>query len=738
MPVVNIGSAPNSRDGDRLRVAFGKINDAFGALPDFVLTPEQFGCVGDGVTDDGQGLIDLCQAINARGGRARVEFRPGAVYAFAPKTVGCLRNIGATVHQLSLNPFFFGVTGLALIGNGATLRCLDNTIPTDNGQAYSEGMSYGMLNFFGCRHVLIQGLTIDGNRDNQLHTLNQNTGANNGFSIDSRCSDFWILDNKTLNLGCLRTGIDKRGDGVYASNGVQNIYIRGNRFEDYGRWAVTLERPRAWAGPGREMTAAVNAWQSEVDQISAGTASYAESSLRTKRFFVENNEFLPKLIGSDYWALGSIDIETFILQQEQIYIKSNTGIGRCNIAFGGARDIAESFIIKDFYIEDNVFNFKDAYLSSRDALRFSGGNEPSETFRVFENFNFTGNTIISGYAGIRAQNSGFIDLNIVGNLVKPPLGIAVPSANDLAFTDFTECAFAGKATIANNVVTNASSLMTFNKWMAYSAPFDSMQFELEISGNRLGYSSSYPLYSSGDVSFPININFQQDVLSTYGIVAGSKVSITGNTSTLRARVNRPLDASSVFSATALSGAVVSYSDDNLLGLGYKPGCNLTAQRSEQIIFSLDGRALFANNATTTVASGGMRYFPRSLIDSGRYRFVSKPATSATTGSGSGDYGRIYVCELIGEAIPDGNGLADDATRRTEFLARIADNTLAVRAVIDCQAVRIGSRVCYVTGRGDFEIDVSASGATIYYAFESVGGASLFLAGGTFDLLKAPS
>lgn len=59
MEIVNIGSAANDGTGDTIRVAFSKVNDNF----QFV-TPEQYGAVGDGSTNDQAAIQDAVDSGN--------------------------------------------------------------------------------------------------------------------------------------------------------------------------------------------------------------------------------------------------------------------------------------------------------------------------------------------------------------------------------------------------------------------------------------------------------------------------------------------------------------------------------------------------------------------------------------------------------------------------------------------------------------------------------------------------
>lgn len=146
-----------------------------GTPPAATFTPEQYGAVGDGITNDSQAFTSLSNAVNAAGGglvilRAvtyvvgRHESDPTGAYAFAPAVImtfeGCTKDV-------------------TIEGNGACLRCQDGLrfgtfdpatgLPTSNAMPYTgtgelASPYRGMIIAQNCSgKVVIKDLELDGN-----------------------------------------------------------------------------------------------------------------------------------------------------------------------------------------------------------------------------------------------------------------------------------------------------------------------------------------------------------------------------------------------------------------------------------------------------------------------------------------------------------------------------------------------------------------------------------------------
>ena len=317
-----------------------------------------------------------------------------------------------------------------------------------------------------------------------------------------------------------------------------------------------------------------------------------------------------------------------------------------------------------------------------------------------------------------------------------PYGLASDAYDNLGCV-FTECAFADNILIANNTLQNSLNILQITKIMAYSAPFDTLKFVMTIANNSVHRTTSDPEWISSAKDYPIAMNFTKDVVSTYGVVSGSELHIYNNFHSLYSRVNRPLTASDVFSSASTEGIVIYYYDNNYMGLNYKPKSNFQRIASESLVFDLDGRAIFSNNEITAIAAAGAYYYQRTLVDSGEYRFTPTLTSTGTVGTGSGDQIRVYVCELIGGTPPAAaSGLANDAARLAEFLARIEDSNLKVLAVFESAAARLDGLVCYTGKPGPMKINVTNANATLYFCIESFGGSQIYLTGSTYKLEKA--
>jgi hypothetical protein len=145
-----------------------------------IFKPEDFGAVGDGVTNDTDAFAKMTFAVNGSGG-GRVVLRPttyivgghtsdpSGVYAYAPASI----------------MDFDGCTGgLSIEGNGARLRCADGlrfgTFDPATGAATIHEMPYygtgelaspyaGMITVQNCRgKIYIEDLELDGNLEGLL------------------------------------------------------------------------------------------------------------------------------------------------------------------------------------------------------------------------------------------------------------------------------------------------------------------------------------------------------------------------------------------------------------------------------------------------------------------------------------------------------------------------------------------------------------------------------------------
>lgn len=151
------------------------------AIPADALTPEQFGAVGDGQTDDTAALGALFAQLSAPAheGSRTVSFAPGKIYRF---------------QRTSDNQFAVTGAGATIYGNGATLKVLDG-VPTDT--------QWFVLRIAG-PDITIQNLSIDGNRDGRPPMLSDHTQTS------------WFIDggSRAVTLRRIRS-LNAPLDGMY-------------------------------------------------------------------------------------------------------------------------------------------------------------------------------------------------------------------------------------------------------------------------------------------------------------------------------------------------------------------------------------------------------------------------------------------------------------------------------------------------------------------------------------------
>lgn len=135
------------------------------------ITPEKFGAVGDGVTDDTDALKLAAAVVQAAGGGA-VHFMPGKTYLIS-YTGGYDSVNGYVVFDFS------GLRNVSLIGNGCTIKCVNHNITSNGG--------FRFANFVACVNPLVSGFYFDMSF----------TGANTSASYYPFCGAVTFIDEPT-------------------------------------------------------------------------------------------------------------------------------------------------------------------------------------------------------------------------------------------------------------------------------------------------------------------------------------------------------------------------------------------------------------------------------------------------------------------------------------------------------------------------------------------------------------
>lgn len=164
-----------------------------------VLTPDDMGCVGDGVTDDGPAFL-LALASAAVTGRA-LSLRAGATY------------------QLSTYTAYSNTATIRIIGNGATIRGtsgVDFLSPAAN-------FSIDNVRFTNWRSVVSRLAAQTGAMTEVRFSNNWVTACSGiGFIIERPIEAYWIENNSFEN--CTGGYGVRIGDNVYAN---QDTWLRG-------------------------------------------------------------------------------------------------------------------------------------------------------------------------------------------------------------------------------------------------------------------------------------------------------------------------------------------------------------------------------------------------------------------------------------------------------------------------------------------------------------------------------
>lgn len=321
-----------------------------------------FGAKGDGATDDTAAIWKAIQVINDAVGGAL--FFPPGTYLTTYMTKAAITSTEPWADAMrgvtDLDQFilvFWGCRGLKVFGAGATIKTKNNGCPLGT----ATGLEWSQVTFVDCQDVEVTSLIVDGNRQNQNHTIGINAGHNHGMQVNQDCLRVFIHHCTIQHVGTKRLPPDIRGDAIYCGSGASQVRIENNTILDVGRWAFVLED-----GPAA-----------------------------TTGFYVRNNNFKSEQRNYSVvnpYVLGFIDIENSH-NTSDVVISGNVVWNGCGqIAFGGNTGGAPR-TVSDVSITDNVFNL----IAANDGVdKFAGGSSGGSTdpnFRTFKNVTIANNRV---------------------------------------------------------------------------------------------------------------------------------------------------------------------------------------------------------------------------------------------------------------------------------------------------------------------------------------------------------
>ena len=238
-------------------------------------TPEQWGCVGDGITDNTEQLLHMFAHTKS----GYIKFKKNAKYLMKsrPKNrIGYSNNeyiwlmcgtfIAGSAHG---KPVMANVDGVVLDGNGCTIEIAEND--------YCVGTNdFGIFEFGGfINNLEIKNFNFNGNGLTQLyyvnsdnekvnmrttnHTIFYNPSNMNAVQLSNGrgeikpeipykdkeivFSNIKIHNNNFYNSGtCVNTS-DGGGDFILLINPTssENVFIEDNYFENWGRWVFSVD-----------------------------------------------------------------------------------------------------------------------------------------------------------------------------------------------------------------------------------------------------------------------------------------------------------------------------------------------------------------------------------------------------------------------------------------------------------------------------------------------------------------
>jgi hypothetical protein len=465
------------------------------------VSPNDYGAVGDGVTDD---TVAIQAALNS--GKS-VSFESNGVY-------------------ISDFTFIDSIDDIVINGNGATLKRLS----TSPGQDYHRGAQIALQ---ACSNVTFKDLIFDGNRPNLIVDTPTNVSMNNGISVygnnaggsdvqfngggeDKGSKNINILGCKFYRSGSTGVGIDKFGDGVHGF-GVDGLTVKDCYFEDMGRWAVSsgdcfnvtienniINNDSAGTALGsidienessdttngsysrniriidNKMTGRVSMTVSAYDS----TSNSAGSNHYTKDVRVENNE----MYCNQYATNGEWGINVLISKRDvspptmsEVWISNNKIIGESatRLSYGiSVQGNLSTVTVKDFWVTNNTIK------GFTDGIYVKSTQSPTLT-----NFRVLGNTVSSEHnangTGITVEGDTLDGIFVKGNYVRDYNAFGIKVIKNAGTTSFAvindNMVFEGLATFTGTGIRSNGDIITVND--NFVSQTGGVDYDLEATTN---------------------------------------------------------------------------------------------------------------------------------------------------------------------------------------------------------------------------------------------------------------
>lgn len=376
-----------------------------------VITPEQWGCIGDGLTDNTEQLIHLF--ANTKSGY--IKFSENSTYLMKSRSLNrkgysnneyiwlmCGAFISGAAHG---KPVMANINNVILDGNGSTIEIAENDYCKDTND-------FGVFEFGGIINGLeIKNFKFNGNGLTQLNYTNSN-----GELVNMRTTNhtiFYSIGNMNAvqltngsgeikpdipyknevqeisNVNIHYNNFTNSGTGVNLSDGggdfilfinptkSENVFIEDNYFEDWGRWVFS------------------------VDLGGSGERFYNYKFNRNICIQTDNN----KLSDNRFRGLGWIDFEARKCWTE-LEVCDNKVNGLTGWAFNGNGKISNNISVNNNNLIRNIDrNYRSAY-----PYAFEWYSVYTKDF-VFDNNNISSGTMKLGLTLDKATISN----NIISN-----------------------------------------------------------------------------------------------------------------------------------------------------------------------------------------------------------------------------------------------------------------------------------------------------------------------------------